>query len=90
MNLLLYGWAEVNNPDSLLVALTCNPWIYFFADGYTMGRPAMSPFTQARATNRPLELWLLEERCWYLPHPLQVVDAKGALTWSLLGARRPV
>ena len=59
IDLMLFGWAQMDCPNSLLVALTRNPGIFFFADGFTMGRPAMLPFTMERGTGRTPHQWLL-------------------------------
>ena len=88
INLVLYGWAQMENPSSPLRALTRNPGIFFFADGETMGRPAMGHYTPTRATAPVSKKWPWDpvEPWWFIPHPLQVIDADGALTWSLIGA----
>ena len=74
MDLTLFGWAQMDSPNSLLVALTRKSGILLFADGYTMGRPALPLMRPA------------QDKWWLLPHPLQVIDAKCALTWNLRGA----
>jgi hypothetical protein len=88
VNILLYGWAQMENPSSILRTLTQNPGIYYYANGETLGRPAMHPYAPtptAPAKNKCP--WDSEEQpWWFLPHPLQIVDACGATTWSLLGA----
>ena len=95
IGIMLYDWAQMDEPKSLLVALTRKPGIYFYADGFTLGRPAMRPSCQVcaeeRSTGQTPHQWLNNmsiggtqtvepERWWYLPHPLQVVDAKTART----------
>ena len=71
VNLVLYGWAQMENPSSLLRALTRNPGIFYYANGETMGRPAMHPYALTHATPpKPKKWpWDSDEPCWFLPHP---------------------
>ena len=84
VDLMLYGWAQMDEPNSLLVALTRNPGIFFYADGFTLGRPAMRPFCQVcaeeRSTERTPHQWLNNmsigstqpvepDNWWHVPHP---------------------
>ena len=100
VDLRLYGWAQMEEPNSMLNALTRNPGIYFYADGTTVGRPAMQPYSQTcaegRGTGQTPSQWLNhmtivdsyninyegdpDEWWWCLPHPLQVIDSRIALT----------
>ena len=62
VDLMLYGWAKMDCLNSLRVALTRNPGIFFYADGFTLGRPAMRPSCQVcaeeRSTGRTPHQWL--------------------------------
>ena len=72
INLVLYGWAQMENPSSLLRALTRNPGIFYFANGETMGRPVLCPYAPTHATPpKPKKWpWDSDEPWWFLPHPL--------------------
>ena len=47
IDLMLYGWAQMDCPNYLLVALTRNPGIFFFADGLHDGAAGDAAFLQA-------------------------------------------
>ena len=53
------------------------PGVYYFADGTTIGRPAMEVYP-AGEDARPGQLRLLA------PHPLQVLDAITGLNWHMI------